>query len=59
MVGGVARYLREGKDRAMEECNAKVQSLAEAIKTQSTEKKSLEGKMTVLTKELANAKVTH
>ena len=59
VVLGVARYLREGRDKAMEECNARVQSLAEEIKTKSTEKKNLEGKMSVLTKELANAKVTH
>ena len=41
----------------MEECNKKVQSLAEEIKTRSVEKKSLEEKMAVLTKQLANAKV--
>ncbi len=54
---GVARYLREGKDKAMEEYNKKVESLSDNIKTKSVEKKSLEEKMAVLTKQLANAKV--
>ena len=54
----LCRYLREGRDKALAECEERVQALMEQVKEKDLEKKSLEAKKGVLTKELANAKVS-
>ncbi len=53
----LSRYFRDGKDKALEECEGKVQALTEQVKAKNSAKKELEEKINVLTKELANAKV--
>ena len=53
----VYRYLKNGKDKSLQDCEEKVQQLSEAVRSKNTEKKDLEGKMATLNKELANAKV--
>jgi hypothetical protein len=51
------RYLRDGRDKALEECGGRVQALTQQVREKDAEKKSLEEKKGALTKELANAKV--
>lgn len=51
------RYLREGKDKAVEECEERARVITEQMNAKHTEKKELEGRITALTRELANVKV--
>lgn len=51
------RYVKDGRDRALEECDEKVKSLEEQMRSKWAEKKELEEKISALTKQLANAKV--
>lgn len=57
-VCSVCRYVRDGRDKALEECEERVHRLTGDIKAKNEEKKDLEGKRSALTKQLANAKVT-
>lgn len=57
-VGGcLGRYVRDGKDKALQECEERVRKFSEEMEAKSGEKKTLEKKKDTLTKQLANAKV--
>ena len=53
----VHRYMRDGKDKAMVECERRMQELTLKMETITEEGKELEGEITLLNKQLANAKV--
>jgi len=53
----VCRYIRDGRDKAMEECEEKLTSLTSQLESKAKDKKELVEKIATLNKELANVKV--
>ena len=51
------RYIRDGKDKAMEECENQVASLTTQMEVKSRDRKELDESIATLNKELANYKV--
>lgn len=51
------RYILQGKDKTLEECEERMEQLTTQMTTKNADKKELEEKITILTKQLANAKV--
>ena len=50
--------MRDGKDKALQECEERVKKLEQEMTAKNSEKKKLEKKRDELTKQLANAKVS-
>ena len=50
--------MRDGRDKALQECDERVRNLTEQMEAKNTERKELERKKDTLTKQLANAKVS-
>ncbi len=51
------RYIRDGKDKAMEECEKQVESLTAQMEVKNRDRKELDQNIATLTKEVANFKV--